>query len=142
MQKCYNFICFNLVKGGNKEYEQFCSSCIRSSNPYVFLCEVCETTFVYRGRGNHKTGRPSGEIPRACSTKCKEIKHSLYSKNRYRKSHPIKTKKCPTCKKKFKKAGSKYCSKGCYPCFIPKHRRTKRSYKKMLRILSSSPYLK
>jgi|TARA_R110002110_G_scaffold48653_8_gene144952 hypothetical protein len=145
MEKCNNFVCLNMVKGGNKEYEQFCHSCVISVNPYVFLCIICKTTFTHMGRGNHKTGRPSGCLPNCCSTKCKEIKHSLYCKNKYRKSHPIKTKKCPTCKKGFKKAGSKYCSSRCYPSKISvireRNRKIKRSYKKMLKMLSTHPYL-
>ena len=139
MQKCYNFICLNEVKGGRKEKDQFCKSCRMSSNPYVFLCDICDTTFTHNGRGSSGA---SGSIPTSCSIKCKAIKHSLLSKARYRKANPIKTKKCPTCKKLFKKSGSKYCSKGCYPCFIPKYRMIKRKYKKMVKTLSASPYLK
>lgn len=143
MQKCYNFVCLNQVKGGRKEKEQFCKSCRMSSQPYVFLCDICETTFTHSGRGSSGA---SGCVPTACSIKCKVIKHSLLSKARYRKANPIKTKKCPTCKKMFKKAGSKYCSSRCYPNNVSaireKSRKTKRGYKKMLRMLSTSPYLK
>ena len=145
MEKCNNFVCLNMVNGGNKEYEQFCGSCIRSVNPYVFLCIICKTTFTHMGRGNHKTGRPSGDLPKCCSTKCKEIKHSLYCKNKYRKSNPIKTKKCPTCKKGFKKAGRKYCSDKCYPSknntMRNKLRRMDSFYRSATKMLSTHPYL-
>ena len=146
MEKCNNFVCLNMVSGGTKEHEQFCTSCRRSSNPYVFLCIICKTTFAHMGRGSWKTGRPSGTLPNSCSTKCKEIKHSLYSKIRYRESHPVTTKKCPTCKKSFKKSGSKYCSNTCYPSKVSaireRHKKLRRQYKKMLRMTSTSPYLK
>ena len=139
MQKCYNFVCLNKVKGGRKEKDQFCRSCRLSSQPYVFLCDISDSTFTHNGRG--RVGA-SGCIPLSCSIKCKAIKHSLLSKARYRKKHPIKSKKCPTCKKTFKKAGSKYCSKGCYPCFVPKYRKLRRNFNKIHSALKTSPYLK
>lgn len=137
MPKCANHVCLNDVRVGFKA-ETYCRSCLQSDQPYVFECDICKVLFTPTGRNS--------VLNKSCSDKCRQIKHSLLSKARYRKANPIKTKKCPTCKKMFKKAGSKYCSNRCYPSSVSsireKSRRTKRGYKKILRMLSTSPYLK
>lgn len=131
MPKCHNYVCLNDVIVGFKP-ETYCRSCLHSDQPYVFMCDVCETLFTVDDRLN-------AHLQRSCSPKCKRIKRSIKCKIRYMKAHPPKEKECPSCKKKFTK-NTKYCSYGCHGHRQAHVRRVKSYFKK--KIPAMNVYLK
>ena len=131
MVKCSNFVCLNEVKGGHKYTDAFCKSCRLSSSPFVYECNICKTAFT--------NNKKSGQIPLSCSYECKRIWRSVLNKAKWIKTHPVKRKKCPSCKKIFSK-NTKYCSYNCHGFNRQHIRRVSKCFKK--KIPAMTVYLK
>lgn len=82
--KCANFVCLNDASGRIGTRGKFCRKCLASSSPFVFVCEICDNTFVKDNKGI-----PS-RLPLYCSSKCrirgKYLKHGqAWAKKHYKK---------------------------------------------------------
>ena len=74
--------------------------------PLIVSCTVCKKSIDIK--------QMMGGVRMTCSSTCAKKRMSLLSKERYRKSNPIKINICVTCNRSFL-GNNKYCSRQCYP---------------------------
>jgi len=79
---------------------------VADKKPLYVTCTVCKKSIFIQ--------QMMGGVRMTCNSICAKVRSSMLSKERYKKTHPMKTNTCFTCDRSFL-GNIKYCSKLCYP---------------------------
>jgi hypothetical protein len=85
---------------------QECRKDVADKKPLYVTCTVCKKSIFIQ--------QMMGGVRMTCNSICAKVRSSMLSKERYKKTHPMKTNTCFTCDRSFL-GNIKYCSKLCYP---------------------------